>query len=430
MSKLIQEARLVYGMTKSYLRQKAPYICDTVYGFIPHFLPGLAEIANGPIGVTEGMILMIDPEFAVQLEPEKLAGPVYHEVFHEVRDHLPRIKTVIGHHPNEDQMFIANVAADFTINPWLRDHKWWLPNGAYYPEDFDMPNDWMFEEYFHALCELKSTSPGKFKAPSFAAGSCGGCAGHAINKELEQHLDEQKGRGEADRIRIRNQTIREINQHIKSHGTGSVPGGFGQMIPFEHKESITPWNEELSHVVFSAFENLIVGNADFSLRRPSKRSYTRGIIRPGLVDYQPELVLIEDTSGSMGDEDIQIARNEEISVLQSLGITECWLIQADSAVSVEPMRVSLHDIPALKTHGRGGTDFRPALELCEKLDPHPDLALYLTDGYGPAPEIPPPDMEVVWVLVPPEGGARPADWGHLVIVSNDPEVRARFDLAA
>ena len=422
MNKVTRDAKLVYALTKAYIMQKAPYIYKTVYGFIPHFVPGMHEIIGSPISVTEGMILMMDPEFVAGLTPEKFGGPIYHEVCHQVKEHLPRVKRLVGPYPSAKILYVANLAADFTINPWLRKNNWWLPEFAVFPDKHGMPDDLMFEEYFHKLMEKKDKLPGA----SFAGGICGGCTGNSVDTEVEARLDAQKGRGAADRIRIRNGTIRDITEHVKQQGVGTVPGFFSQLIPFKHEESITPWREELSHVICSSIENLVSGASDFSLRRPSKRSYTRGIIRPGLVDYQPEIVLIEDTSGSMGTEEIQTARNEEIAILQALGVQECWLIQADSDVAVAPQRITLHDIPSLKTHGRGGTDFRPAIRACESLEPHPDLALYLTDGYGPAPEDPPHDMEVVWVLVPEDGGALPAEWGHTVIISNDPEVRSRF----
>lgn len=428
MTKAIQEAKLVFSLSRLYIQREAPYICKTVYGLIPHYIEGLREIARGPLGVTEGMILIMDPHWVASLTPEQFGGPVYHEVTHVVKDHLPRISSLVGPSPSEFEMYIANLAADFTSNPWLSDHGWWLPDGAGYPKDYDLPNDLMLEEYYHEL--LEKVSEDQIPSASFAAGACGGVAGNPINQELEKELDAQKGRGEADKIRIRNETILEIKEHISQKGVGTVPGSFKNLIPFVHKESITPWTEELNMVVSVAFENIVSGSTDFSLRRPSKRSYTRGIIRPGLVDYKPELVLIEDTSGSMGTEEIQTARNEEIAILQALGIDECWLIQADVDLAANPKRVSVQDIPDLKTHGRGGTDFRPALKACTALEPHPDIALYLTDGWGPAPDEAPNNMEVVWVVVPKSGGVRPADWGHLVVVSDDPEERARYGLDA
>lgn len=429
MNKIIREAQMVFALSKLYIIQRAVYICKTVYGFIPHWMEGMYEMIGAHIGVTEGMILIMDPVWVAGLKPEEFAGPIYHESIHVIREHHPRIQRLIGLTPTDFERYLANLAADFTANPWLASHNWWLPKGAAFPKNYGLADNLMFEEYFFKLKEL--AKPQDMEGAGFASGKCGGISGNPISKELEAELDKAKGRGAADKIRIRNETIQDIRQYIQQGGgIGNLPGRFGDLIPFKHKETITPWDQELNEIVLTSWENMVRGSADFSLRRPSKRSYTRGIIRPGLVDYQPEIVLIEDTSASMGTEEIQTARNEEIAIMEALGIDEVWLIQADVDLAVEPKRIRLADIPELKTHGRGGTDFRPALAACQELEPHPDLAIYLTDGWGPAPEDPPDDMEVIWVLVPQEGGSKPADWGHLVVVSNDPEERARFGLAA
>ena len=60
--------------------------------------------------------------------------------------------------------------------------------------------------------------------------------------------------------------------------------------------------------------------------------------------------------------------------------------------------------------GGGGTDFRPAFEhVEEEMYNDVKLLMYLTDGYGAAPEKSPP-YPVLWVLC--EGGVKPAEWGH------------------
>jgi len=57
--------------------------------------------------------------------------------------------------------------------------------------------------------------------------------------------------------------------------------------------------------------------------------------------------------------------------------------------------------------GGGFTDLRPVFEYAKGMHPLPAAVIYLTDGYGPAPE----EMEfpTLWVLT--EDGQKPTEWG-------------------
>ena len=79
----------------------------------------------------------------------------------------------------------------------------------------------------------------------------------------------------------------------------------------------------------------------------------------------------------------------------------------------------MRDIRDLPVVGRGGTDFRPAIELAQTLRPRPDLLVYSTDGDGTAPNEPPPNMEVVFLIVPSHYNKTPATWGHTVIMADE-----------
>jgi predicted metal-dependent peptidase len=155
------------------------------------------------------------------------------------------------------------------------------------------------------------------------------------------------------------------------------------------------------------------------MARPSKRSYSRGIIRPGLIDRRVTMAFIEDSSGSMGKEQLKSARVEAAAVMKQLGLDEAWFMDADAAVAAPPRVIRLRDIHSIPVHGGGGTNFIPALQAAQKLKPKPDVVIYLTDGDGVAPKRAPKGIEVVWCVVPSSWGRRPAWWGHLVVVGDD-----------
>jgi predicted metal-dependent peptidase len=146
-----------------------------------------------------------------------------------------------------------------------------------------------------------------------------------------------------------------------------------------------------------------------------------------MIDRKVVVGLVEDSSGSMGKKQFLAARAEMAGIFKQLGISDAWFMDADAAVAHEPKRIRLRELATLPVVGRGGTDFRPAIKKIRELRPKPDICIYLTDGDGTAPANPPQDLEVVWCIVPSHNGRRPARWGHLVVVSDDQELREPYE---
>jgi predicted metal-dependent peptidase len=145
-----------------------------------------------------------------------------------------------------------------------------------------------------------------------------------------------------------------------------------------------------------------------------------------MIEQQPEVGIVRDSSGSMNQSQLNACIREAYHIMQALGVDEVWFTDADAAVSCPWRRVNANFFRNLtEVHGRGGTDFRPAINEAEKLFPRPDLLIYCTDGDGPAPKNAPVDMTVVWCLILGgwSRGKPPAKWGHTVIVTDDPTKR-------
>jgi predicted metal-dependent peptidase len=184
------------------------------------------------------------------------------------------------------------------------------------------------------------------------------------------------------------------------------------------KKSKIRWQKELDVVLKKCCGRIEAGGTDFSMARPSKRSYARQQLRPGLVAYQPEVCFIEDTSGSMGKQQIIECTIQMVGILKSLGIESAWFIQADTTVAAPPRKIRTRDLlKTMKIHGRGGTDFDEALKAAERLKPKPDVIVYLTDGDGGA-TYKPRGIEVVWCIVPAHYNRKPdASFGHVILIT-------------
>jgi predicted metal-dependent peptidase len=394
--------------------KKAPYFASVVYGFVYRPVIGVRTMC-----VTPTMILGYDPQWAVAATVEELAADIGHEVHHFLSGHFERSK-------NLQDPVRANKAGDLAINPKMRDAKWKLSTdpvmGAIFPEDYGLPEGKTMEEYYILL---EGANDGK--GGGICGGGCGGIGGGVDHPALALLSSEPRvGRTEVEKKVIEKRVANDIKQHAEQHGRGSLPAGLLDWVKAFEEGPHVRWEDELAQVLRDTTGQLQSGGDDYSMRRPSKRSIMRGFPRPGLVEHLPEIAIIRDSSGSMGAKQLTASVREAYFIMQALGIEEVWFCDADTQVSSGWKRVSSQFFKELtEVHGRGGTDFREPIESALKLQPRPDIIVYSTDGDGTTTEMPPPHVSVVWCIVPSAYNRAPADWGHIVVVSNDRSKRKK-----
>lgn len=438
--------------------KKTPYFMQGVYGLVPYAAPGI-----GTMGVTKNLVLIYDPEWTMKLPVDECANTLIHEAIHVYFKHCERIEVA----KMEPQM--GNICADLSANGLMEEMGLKLPHG-YYPKDFGLPNGETIEWYHEQLTKnpdnkkkikklqkdlqggdagdgegdadsdgdpgssgadgpeegegtgssTSNSTSGAGKKPGVGSGRCGGIAGNPIDKELEAKADKECGRSQAEQKAIQQRIEVAIEKHIEKHGRGSMPSAFQEKMPQQEKKSQVNWRQELKHVAMKVTGRMESGGLDFSLSLPSKASYARGIPRPGMVQMQPEAAFIVDTSGSMGARQILDGIREIVAVMKTAGIEEAWFLEADAGVAAKPKRIRLRNLlREIDIHGRGGTNFDPALQECMKLRPRPDIVFYVTDGDGYVTYRPP--IPVVWVIVKSYFNKSPAKWGYTVFVDMEEE---------
>jgi len=425
------------AVARAIVSRDAPYIASILYGLVPH-----PEKGFGTMATTDHMVLLYDPDWLQTLTDEVVAGILMHECCHVFYEHLKRFEPIMG----GEERVLANIAMDIAINPSLIDANWKLTPGALLPKYYGLPNGLTAEQYFVELRKQKITMPNtglpgsmgsgsgeekqdenkegngsnEANSPKICSGCCGGVAGNkGKSEELESQLNREFGRSDSEQhmmVRATGESIRHF--HERQQGRGNLPAGLLEAAKLLEEPPRIDWRTHLNQVVRKATGKIRSGGKDFSLRRPSKRSYTRGILRPGLVQQTPEIAIIRDTSGSMGTEQINAATIESIAIVKASGVDSIWFLDADAKVAFQK-RVRLSELRTLPVHGRGGTDFRPAIEALVKLKPKPDIAIYITDGDGYAPEKPPNGIEFIWCVVASYYKRKPANWGHLIVVSDE-----------
>lgn len=442
---------------------RAPFFAAAVYGFVFHPVEGIKTMF-----LSTKLVLGYDPQWAIEAPVSKLAADVYHEVHHFVRRHFFRILQ------GSLNMKLANVAGDLAINPDEIAAGWDLDESALLPEHYGFPNGKTMEEYYDLLRQMQQEQedPTAMPAPKFfekrqgpgggggggppppkgkkgepkngagggsgqgqekdgpppqgiASGCCGSFAGNSAHPEIEAKLDgiPDLGRTEPEIKGIEKQVAAAIQEHAAAKGRGSIPKGLLEMIEKMNEPSYVRWEDELGYVMRDTTGRVQAGGEDYSLARPAKRALMWGVIRSGMIERLPEVAILRDSSASMGAKQLTRAVIEAYAICQALGIEEVWFADADTK-AYEWKRVGAEFFKNLTdVTGRGGTDFREPIASACKLNPRPDILVYASDGDGTAPKEPPPDLSVLWCIVPGHYNKAPAKWGHTVIISDDPKKR-------
>jgi len=177
-------------------------------------------------------------------------------------------------------------------------------------------------------------------------------------------------------------TAHEIEEAEKSRG--NVPAGLAREAKRILHPTVDPVRQLESKARFAV--SATFGYGDFSYRKPSRRQPPGGALLPRHQRPLPRVLVIADTSGSMGQRDLGLALGVIARVLRKLpdprGV-EVWTgdTQVGSAQRVfRPEQIQLV--------GGGGTDMAAMIQEAVELPRPPDVILVATDGYTPWPEHP------------------------------------------
>ena len=203
----------------------------------------------------------------------------------------------------------------------------------------------------------------------------------------------------ADRIRER---IVAVAQQIE-RTRGTLPAHLESIVRAALRPQIR-WQEVLAQFVTSCY-----GGSRRWLP-PNRRHISHGLYLQSSRKEHLQAAVAIDTSGST-TADLPQFFSELTSLLNTFGDYELTVMQCDCEIqNVEKFDAynPFHS-PDWKAYGHGGTDFRPPfVYVAEHPEIEPSCLIYITDGYGPAPDNPPP-YPVLWLLT--GDGKKPARWG-------------------
>jgi predicted metal-dependent peptidase len=184
---------------------------------------------------------------------------------------------------------------------------------------------------------------------------------------------------------------------------GKLSGSMARMVDHLLQPQL-PWRMLLARYMTA------VSRDDYSFTRPSNRREGEAIL-PSLRSTQAELTVALDTSGSIGDGEMQEFISE-INAIKGQVRARLSLIACDATVAEEsPWTFEPWEEVNLPQNlqGGGGTDFRPVFEFIDHQDRQPDLMIYFTDAEGDFPRQQPP-YPVIWLVK----GKNPVPWGQRI----------------
>jgi predicted metal-dependent peptidase len=346
------------------------------------------------VGTGDELLLLHNPDFVLAISVAELVGLLLHETHHVLFGHLTMRA---ADYSDRRALTVAQevTANEFICEPLPGDDPVTL---AQFPM---LPARESTAERYRRLSRLRKQQPHVIVTVDnheVWAGDAMGAdamAGEQVEAVVAQAVEDAL----ADPA-VAGVVPAELQEVVRSL-IGRNPGADVQELSARDKGHLN-WRRLLRRYVGQALEVRPVYHT------PPRRFPDLVGILPGRRRQAGQVVVLAviDTSGSVGPTELEAIGAElaRISRTHLVRVVECdCQIQR---VYRFTRAMHLRDV-----HGRGGTDFRPALEATFLRRIRAELVVYFTDGAGPAPERP-PHVPVIWCLV--DGGQSPAAWGRVV----------------
>ncbi len=379
-----------------------------------------------PTAMTDGRAVYMGCNFYARLDLEERLFVLAHETWHCVLLHFVRLQS------REPHRF--NIATDLEIHFILSKEKM--------KEPFVLPHDpaWAglsAEEIYEKLKSRKRKPPcdpgrcsngipqnddgGSFDRHVYKDGCTDAAAKEGNSGDKGGGADADKtgpGGSDDDRItaEIDENTIERLRRiviqsaQVAERRQGHLPAHIVGIVEKLRKPELK-WQELLKQFVTSCY-----GGSRRWLP-PARRYVGMGLYLQSRRNERLEAVLAIDTSGSTTGDQPQFFA-ELANLLKSFGGYDLTVIQCDCTIQHVEKFSDDRPLPQdyqWESFGHGGTSFVPPFEYVKEHKLRPQVFIYLTDGFGNAPETP-PQFPVLWVLT--KDGRTPADWGRRIYLKH------------
>ena len=360
--------------------------------------------------------MYINPQVVEKWTPEQIATVLVHEMFHFLNEHFDRKGA------REEKRW--NTAADMEIANILRtmDFRLDVPVPHITPEQYNLPNDLLAEEYYDMLRDKSDggggdssgngDGDGNRNSGGSGNGHPSGSASDGVDKPWELLPDDAgyPGLSDTEQELLRREVAHAIEQHYKDRG--NIPVGLERLCERVRRKKEVDWRTLLRRTVKQTI--YLSGSGDqFSYRRPNRRKQDSNFIFPSMVRIRPKVAVVIDTSGSMSTAELNKAQQEVAALLQEIR-SEITVLSVDAKVH---MIQCIRNADHIQLKGGGGTDMMVGIRTAAELKPKPNLIVVITDGYTDWDMQRPPKTPPVIAVLTNKNSETPPRWIHSVRVN-------------
>lgn len=378
---------------------------DVQIGKFPHIFGGLK-----PTAATDGKRIYIDEDFLSGLKLPESVFLVCHEIGHAMWMHMARAK----HYSDlgfEGEPFDArrwNYAGDYVINDMLvKSEIGKMPEGGLLDKKYT--NDMQVEDVYR---DLKDKIPPK-RTITVCLGNGDGQQADSDGNDgetMDVHIHADCEINDAEMKRA----VQTALDQAKA--MGKMPAALARFAEEFLKPQVS-WQERLRYHVTRS-----VSRDATTWTKPNRRRLvTQNLYLPSYTGFGAgDVVVVVDTSGSIGQRELNRFFSELDDILSNCKPTGVTLLGCDAKVN-SVFHLQAGD--ALKEQkidlgGGGGTSFVPPFEWVEENGALPSALIYFTDMYGDFPSKE-PGYPTIWcrtsTVAPP--------WGEVIDVDLNDETK-------
>jgi predicted metal-dependent peptidase len=394
-----QRAEGKIGIAIQRVAEKYPFHCKVLEQFKVRERPAVGTMAVTVSG--DSILLLYNAGFVLGAPMAQLVGMLLHETHHVVLGH------VVADPSDYPDRWARTVAEEVTANEFVKEP---LPDGGILLKDFPVlrpmqSTDERYNQLKHEVVRAQIRSP---QGPTVGADGQS-CVGSTLDDHTvweEEQRDPQQAKETVQAVvcdavveaGIEN-VPSELKDALRDMGIGDAPGD-AQHDLLGDQPGHLDWRRLLRRYAGQILQ------VRPTFGRPSRRFPDLVGIVPGKCRQceRPKVMAVIDTSGSITPELLELIGGELALLARHYTVI---VVECDCVIHA----VYEYQAPPTAVHGCGGTDLRPPLARTFLQRHRPDLIVYFTDGFGPAPQRA-PRVPLVWCLVP--GGQRPVGWGRVI----------------
>ena len=338
---------------------------------------------------TDGRKIYYNVAFVLELSIKSIASVIAHECLH----------VALGHHLRRGSRdaYWWNVAADYCINgPLIESGLFELPDGGLYDEKYTkMSAEQVYADVVKTeeAEEEEGEGDGEDQGEGDSQEGEGEGEGDGEGEEggkppktarpnpCGEVWDGTKDDGsalDADEIVKQEREIaaRVFEAHAQEKASGKGAEGAFRGILEDKAADEVPWNQ----ILHMHMQELIAHDTSFAT--PNRRFIHTGMYLPGIVKRpNGTMVFAVDTSGSLGQEELNIICGNVNQICDEMQPLEVIIIYCDYSINHTETFEHGEEI-VMKPYGGGGTQFHPSFNWLEREGITPDVLVYFTDGWG------------------------------------------------